>query len=144
MIAKGLDFANVTLVGVLNGDATLNIPDFRSAERTYQLLNQVSCRSGRGEKLGEVVIQTFNTEHYSIVKSSQNDYEGFYVYYCNKYDILIMLKSEISEPYVKYARKGYIFDNLKIYTYIIYKGNFYYTTHSERIACQRIFRLLKK
>lgn len=78
MIAKGLDFANVTLVGVLNGDATLNIPDFRSAERTYQLLNQVSGRSGRGEKLGEVVIQTFNTEHYSIVKSSQNDYEGFY------------------------------------------------------------------
>ena len=78
MIAKGLDFANVTLVGVLNGDATLNIPDFRSAERTYQLLNQVSGRSGRGEKLGEVVIQTFNTEHYSIVKSSRNDYEGFY------------------------------------------------------------------
>ena len=78
MIAKGLDFANVTLVGVLNGDATLNIPDFRSAERTYQLLNQVSGRSGRGEKLGEVVIQTFNTEHYSIVKSSQNNYEGFY------------------------------------------------------------------
>ncbi len=78
MIAKGLDFANVTLVGVLNGDATLNIPDFRSAERTYQLLNQVSGRSGRGEKFGEVVIQTFNTEHYSIVKSSQNDYEGFY------------------------------------------------------------------
>lgn len=78
MIAKGLDFSNVTLVGVLNGDATLNIPDFRSAERTYQLLNQVSGRSGRGEKKGEVVIQTFNVDHYSIIKSSQNDYEGFY------------------------------------------------------------------
>ena len=73
-----------------------------------------------------------------------DNYEDFYVYYCNKYDILIMFKSEISEPYVKYARKGYIFDNWKIYTYIIYKGNFYYTTQSERIACQRIFRLLKK
>lgn len=78
MIAKGLDFSNVTLVGVLNGDTTLNIPDFRSAERTYQLLNQVSGRSGRGEKNGEVVIQTFNVDHYSIIKSSQNDYEGFY------------------------------------------------------------------
>lgn len=78
MIAKGLDFENVTLVGVLNGDATLNIPDFRSAERTYQLLNQVSGRSGRGKKEGEVVIQTFNVDHYSIIKSSQNDYQGFY------------------------------------------------------------------
>ena len=78
MIAKGLDFHNVTLVGVLNGDATLNIPDFRSAERTYQLLNQVSGRSGRGEKHGEVIIQSFNVEHYSIVKSSENAYEEFY------------------------------------------------------------------
>lgn len=78
MIAKGLDFHNVTLVGVLNGDATLNIPDFRSAERTYQLLNQVSGRSGRGQKIGEVIIQSFNIEHYSIVKSSENAYEEFY------------------------------------------------------------------
>lgn len=78
MIAKGLDFPNVTLVGVLNGDASLNIPDFRSAERTYQLLSQVSGRSGRGEKAGEVIIQSFNIDHYSIVKSSNNDYDGFY------------------------------------------------------------------
>lgn len=78
MIAKGLDFPNVTLVGVLNGDASLNIPDFRSAERTYQLLNQVAGRSGRGSKSGEVIFQTYNTDHYSIIKAMNHDYIGFY------------------------------------------------------------------
>lgn len=78
MISKGLDFPNVTLVGVINGDASLNIPDFRSAERTYQLLNQVAGRSGRGEKSGEVIIQGFNTDHYSIIDACNNDYLGFY------------------------------------------------------------------
>jgi len=78
MISKGLDFSNVTLVGVINGDASLNIPDFRSAERTYQLLNQVAGRSGRGNKPGEVIIQGFNIDHYSIVKACNNDYLGFY------------------------------------------------------------------
>ena len=78
MISKGLDFPNVTLVGVINGDASLNIPDFRSAERTYQLLNQVAGRSGRGNKPGEVIIQGFNIDHYSIVKACNNDYLGFY------------------------------------------------------------------
>jgi primosomal protein N' (replication factor Y) (superfamily II helicase) len=78
MIAKGLDFPNVTLVGVLNGDTSLNIPDFRSAERTYQLLNQVAGRSGRGSKSGEVIFQTYNTDHYSIIKAMNHDYVGFY------------------------------------------------------------------
>jgi primosomal protein N' (replication factor Y) len=78
MISKGLDFPNVTLVGVLNGDATLNIPDFRSAERTFQLLNQVAGRSGRGLVKGEVIFQAFNIEHYSIIKASTHDYIGFY------------------------------------------------------------------
>ena len=78
MISKGLDFPNVTLVGVINGDASLNIPDFRSAERTYQLLNQVAGRSGRGNLPGEVIIQGFNIDHYSIVKACNNDYIGFY------------------------------------------------------------------
>jgi len=78
MIAKGLDFPKVTLVGVINGDASLNIPDFRSAERTFQLLNQVAGRAGRSDLKGEVIIQGFNMDHYSIIKSSNNDYLGFY------------------------------------------------------------------
>lgn len=78
MIAKGLDFPNVTLVGVINADISLNIPDFRSSELTFQLLNQVSGRSGRGEKVGEVVIQTFNPDHYAIQYAKNHDYLGFY------------------------------------------------------------------
>jgi primosomal protein N' (replication factor Y) (superfamily II helicase) len=78
MIAKGLDFPNVTLVGVLNGDAGLSIPDFKSAERTFQLLSQVAGRSGRGILSGEVIIQVYNVEHYSIKKAVENDYLGFY------------------------------------------------------------------
>lgn len=78
MVSKGLDFSDVTLVGVINGDATLNIPDFRSGERTYSLLNQVSGRSGRTKTNGKVIIQCFNTNHYSIRYASLNDYKGFY------------------------------------------------------------------
>ena len=78
MIAKGLDFPNVTLVGVINADTSLNIPDFRSSENTFQLLNQVSGRSGRGEKEGKVLIQTFNPMHYAIRYTINNDYLGFY------------------------------------------------------------------
>ena len=78
MIAKGLDFPKVTLVCVVNGDATLNIPDFRSSERTYELLSQVSGRAGRDKLEGEVIIQGFNVSHYSIVYAKNNDYESFY------------------------------------------------------------------
>ena len=78
MIAKGLDFPNITLVGVLNADTALNLPDFRSSERTFQLLTQVSGRAGRAEKTGEVVIQTFNPEHHAIVLAQQQAYEPFY------------------------------------------------------------------
>lgn len=78
MIAKGLDFPNVTLVGVLNADTALNLPDFRSNERTFQLLTQVSGRAGRAEKPGEVIIQSFNPEHYAIQLAKAQDYEDFY------------------------------------------------------------------
>ena len=78
IVAKGLDFANVTLVGVINADTSLNIPDFRSSENTFSLLSQVAGRSGRSEKTGEVIIQTFNPEHYAISFARKHDYLGFY------------------------------------------------------------------
>ena len=78
MIAKGLDFPNVTLVGVLNADIGLNFPDFRSSETTFSLLNQVLGRSGRGNKEGKVLIHTFNPEHYAIAYTKNHDYLGFY------------------------------------------------------------------
>ncbi|MFS9180785.1 primosomal protein N' [Streptococcus timonensis] len=80
MIAKGLDFPNVTLVGVLNADTALNLPDFRSSERTFQLLTQVAGRAGRAEKAGQVLIQSYNPQHYAIRFVKDQDYEGFYSY----------------------------------------------------------------
>ena len=78
MVAKGLDFSNVTLVGVINADTSLNIPDFRSSENTFSLLSQVAGRSGRSEKEGEVFIQTYNPDHYAISLASKHDYLSFF------------------------------------------------------------------
>jgi len=78
IVAKGLDFPGVTLVGVINADIGLNLPDFRSSERTFQLLCQVSGRAGRGILPGRSIIQTFNPEHYAIKYAAGHDYAGFY------------------------------------------------------------------
>lgn len=78
MVAKGLDIANITLVGALNADQILNLPDFRSSEKTFSLLTQVAGRAGRGEKKGEVIIQTYQPEHYAIQLAKEQDYRGFY------------------------------------------------------------------
>lgn len=78
MIAKGLDFPNVTLVGVISAETSLNLPDFRAAERTFQLLTQVAGRAGRHEKPGEVIIQSYNPEHYAIQFAKKQDYEPFF------------------------------------------------------------------
>lgn len=78
MISKGLHFPEVTLVGIINADTILHFPDFRSAEKTYQLLTQAAGRAGRGDIEGEVVIQTYNPEHYVIEKIINEDYNGLY------------------------------------------------------------------
>lgn len=78
MISKGLDFKNVTLVGILAADMSINIPDYRAAERTFQIITQVAGRAGRGENQGKVVIQTYTPEHYSLEYAVNYDYEGFY------------------------------------------------------------------
>jgi len=77
MIAKGLDFPNVTLVGVVDADVGLNLPDFRASERTFQLVSQVAGRAGRGPKGGDVIVQTRTPGHHALTAARQHDYEGF-------------------------------------------------------------------
>jgi primosomal protein N' (replication factor Y) len=77
MIAKGLDFPNVTLVGVINADIALHLPDFRAAERTFHLVTQVAGRTGRGEKGGRVLVQTLSPEHPAIQAAIRHDYAAF-------------------------------------------------------------------
>lgn len=78
MISKGLDFPDVTLVGVITADTSLNLPDFRSGERTFQMIEQVAGRSGRAAKKGRVIVQTYSPEHYSIEYARCHDYKGFF------------------------------------------------------------------
>lgn len=91
MIAKGHDFPNVTLVGVMAADTSLNGNDFRSGERTFDLLTQVSGRAGRGEKSGRVIVQTYECDNYSIVSAKEQDYKKFY-------DQEIILREQLNYP----------------------------------------------
>ena len=120
MIAKGLDFEDVTFVGVLNADLSLNVPDFRASERTFQLLCQVSGRSGRGQKQGYVIIQTYNPDHYAITCAAKHDYVSFfhqemkyrqvakYPPYCHMVSILIQSKQEKWIHQVAMGVKNYL------------------------------------
>jgi len=107
MISKGLDFHNVTLVGVVMADVSLNVPDFRSTERTFQLLTQVAGRSGRGAKSGEVVIQTLCPEHYAIVYALQQDFLSF------SHKEIIMRAEAMYPPKCRLCRVLFTCDNLE-------------------------------
>ncbi|MBR1584707.1 MAG: primosomal protein N' [Clostridia bacterium] len=98
MIAKGLDFPQVTLVGAVMADMTLNFPDYRAAERTFQLLVQVAGRAGRGEKPGEVVIQTYQPDHYAIAGAAAQDYRAFFT---REFD---RRKADLYPPFTMMAR----------------------------------------
>ncbi len=78
LVAKGLDFRNVGLVGIISADVSLNIPDFRAAERTFQLITQAAGRAGRGDEVGQVIIQTYTPEHYAVIAAGAQDYDAFY------------------------------------------------------------------
>lgn len=148
MIAKGLNFENVTFVGVINADMSLNIPDFRASERTFQLLCQVAGRSGRGQKEGTVMIQTYNPEHYALICATQHDYQSFfkqemkyrqlgkYPPYCHMVSLLIQSSHESLMHQTALDIKDYCLSHLQHVAVLgpaksmIYKMN---DTYRERI-----------
>jgi primosomal protein N' (replication factor Y) len=121
MIAKGMDFKNVTLVGIITADTILNLPDYKSAERTFQLISQVSGRAGRGDKLGKVIIQTYDPENPIIQFASQHDFKNFYEYEIKMRQIMnnppftdiiyVLLTSQNENELIKTSNKlRYIFE----------------------------------
>jgi primosomal protein N' (replication factor Y) len=115
MLAKGHDFPNVTLVGVISVDAGLSLPDFRSAEKTFQLLTQVAGRAGRGDLQGRVLIQTFHPEHYALRHANTQSYEDFYAEEIRfrknlNYPPFVALASIL----IKHSNYNYAFDNAQI------------------------------
>lgn len=130
MIAKGLDFEDVTLVGIIAADTSINIPDYRAPENGFQLITQVAGRAGRGRYKGKVVLQTYNPEHYSILYGKKQDYKGFY-------NTEIALRKEfLYPPFVKlvnilfYGEDKYRIGNLskKVYNII---GRTIYDIHGD-------------
>ena len=128
MISRGLHFPNVTVVGVINADTIMSIPDFRSGERTYQMITQVAGRAGRGEKEGKVIIQTYQPENYIIEKIQENSYKNFYEKEIEKREILsyppfsrvinIGISSEVEEELEKYSKE--VFNEIQDSTIEIY------------------------
>ncbi|MBA4121303.1 MAG: primosomal protein N' [Acidobacteria bacterium] len=124
MLAKGHDFPNVTLVGVISVDAGLALPDFRSAERTFQLLTQVAGRAGRGDLQGRVLIQTFYPEHYALQHASTQNYDDFYA-------VEISFRKRLNYPpfvalasiMIKHPNYNFAFDNAEILRECLQKFN---------------------
>jgi len=124
MLAKGHDFPNVTLVGVISVDAGLALPDFRSAEKTFQLLTQVAGRAGRGRLQGRVLIQTFHPEHYALRHANTQSYEDFYAEEIRfrknlNYPPFVALASIL----IKHSNYNYAFDNAQILRDCLQKSN---------------------
>jgi primosomal protein N' (replication factor Y) len=124
MLAKGHDFPNVTLVGVVSVDAGLAMPDFRSAERTFQLLTQVAGRAGRGSLQGRVLIQTYHPEHYALQHSRTQNYDDFYEVEINfrkklNYPPFVALASIL----IKHENYNFAFDNAAILRECLQKSN---------------------
>lgn len=128
MIAKGLDFPNITLVGVLSADTMLHLPDFRSSEKTFQLLTQVSGRAGRHELEGEVIIQTYTPEHYSVVLAGDQDYDMFYQ------REMINRKSHLYPPYYYISLITVSHENLMKVVSVTEKITSYISSHISKEA----------
>lgn len=116
LVAKGLDFRNVALVGIISADVTLNIPDFRSPERTFQLITQAAGRAGRGEEKGRVIIQSYTPENYAVRLAAEQDYKEFYeaeiklrsyMGYPPYSDLIQMVFSSKEEAQAKGAAEGW-------------------------------------